>query len=104
MLAMLIGYSISLLDSPDTSSANFPGKEIAATLNARWRDTYHTPLSYVAGERWLGGNISFYSTDHPTVFMEWDDKRTTWINLDDMKKKGAIFVWDMSRENPCPQQ
>jgi 4-amino-4-deoxy-L-arabinose transferase-like glycosyltransferase len=103
MVTVLSVYSISIIDSADTSSANFPGKEIAQTITQRWQDTYHTPVSYIAGSRWIGGNISFYSTEHPAVFMEWNQKRSSWIPLDDLQKKGAIFVWDISTHEVLPE-
>lgn len=104
MTALLTGYSISIIDSSDTSSANFPGREIAQTIAQQWQDTYHTPLPYVAGSRWIGGNISYYSKEHPTVFMEWNPRKTTWIQLDDLKKKGAVFVWDISTHESLPPE
>ncbi|RDI46889.1 glycosyltransferase family 39 protein [Aquicella lusitana] len=94
--AMLSAYSLSLIDSPDPSSANFPGREIAETVTNAWREKYHTPLAYVGGSRWVGGNIGFYSSDHPAVFIEWNKKRAPWINIADMKKQGAVFVWEIS--------
>lgn len=102
--ALLTGYAVSILDSKDTSSANFPGKLIAETLTIKWHNTYHQQLAYVAGPRWVNGNIAFYSKDHPTVFMEWDTTRTTWIKLEDMKKHGAIFVWEISDGESLPEE
>lgn len=104
MTAFLTGYSISIIDSSDTSSANFPGQEIAHTLTKQWVETYHTPIHYVAGSRWVSGNISFYSTEHPAVLMEWNSIRSSWINMDDFKKKGAIFVWDVSTHESLPKE
>ncbi len=104
MTTLLTGYSLSIIDSTDTSSANFPGKEIAATLSQCWTDTYHTPVAYVAGSRWVSGNISFYSKEHPAVLMEWDPVRSSWINMADFKQKGAIFVWDITRHESLPAE
>lgn len=102
MGALLIGYSVSLMHSSDRSSANFPGHEIAAFITQEWHDTYHTKLDYVAGSRWVSGNIQFYSKDHPAVFMEWNKSRSPWINLADLKEKGAVFVWEISRHKTLP--
>ena len=102
--ACLIAYSVSLIDSPDPSSANFPGREIAQTINKNWREKYHTNLSYVAGSRWVGGNISFYSNDRPAVFIEWNRKRAPWINLKDMEQKGAVFVWGITDNETLPKE
>ncbi|EKD70260.1 MAG: undecaprenyl-phosphomannose:protein mannosyltransferase [uncultured bacterium] len=99
---LLTGYAYSLIYSKDTSSANFPGREMAAYITQEWNKKYHTKLEYVAGSRWIGGNIGFYSTDHPAVFIEWDNKRAPWINTEEMKKKGAIFVWDITDNETLP--
>ena len=104
MFVLLIGYAFSLIYSKDQTSANFPGRDIAQALTKEWRDTYHTPLAYVAGSRWIGGNIEFYSPDHPTVFMEWNKTKTTWINERDMEQKGAIFVWEEDRKQSLPDE
>ncbi len=101
-IVLMISYVISLVDSPDPSSANFPGDEIARTITQEWRDTYHTKLDYVAGSRWIGGNIEFYSSDHPAVYIEWDKRRAPWINLDDLRKKGGVFVWSLTDNETMP--
>ena len=83
MGVLLTAYAISLIDSSDPSSANFPGREIANRITTEWRQRYHSKLQYVAGSRWVGGNIGFYSSDHPAVFIEWDKERAPWIDLAD---------------------
>ncbi len=101
---ILGGYSFSLLRSSTTSSANFPGREIAQALTQEWHDTYHAPLTYVAGSRWLGGNVEFYSKDHPAVYMEWNHKRAPWINDAELQHKGAIFLWDVTDDETLPTE
>lgn len=104
MAALLTGYSISIIDSSDTSSANFPGREIAQTISQQWQNTYHTPVRFVAGSRWIGGNIAYYSKEHPTVFMEWNQRKSTWININELNQKGAVFVWDISAHETLPDE
>ncbi|TAK73669.1 MAG: glycosyltransferase family 39 protein [Gammaproteobacteria bacterium] len=104
MGALLAGYSYSLIDSSDPSSANFPGREIAKAVTQTWHDTYHTPLAYVAGPRWVGGNIEFYSADHPAVFSEWNLTKAPWINIKEMEEKGAVFVWNISNNETLPEE
>ncbi len=98
----LSAYSVSLIYSSSASSANFPGHEIAETLTKQWRDKYHTNLAYVAGSRWRGGNVGFYSPDHPAVFIEWESTRAPWINSAEMQRKGALFLWDISDNETLP--
>lgn len=100
--AALIFYWDSIVHSPDASSANFPGQQLANTLTAQWHQRYHTPLYYVAGSRWIGGNIEYYSKDHPAVYVEWNDERAPWISHQDLNQKGAIFVWDMTDGETLP--
>lgn len=102
MALLLTGYTISLAHSSTESSANFPGREIATTLTQKWHDTYHTPLSFVAGSRWIGGNIEFYSADHPAVFIEWEVKRAPWIDVKELQQKGALFVWEITGHENLP--
>lgn len=95
-------YISSLIDSPDPSSANFPGHELANHITERWHAKYHTDLHYVAGSRWIGGNIAFYSADHPAMFIECNEKHAPWINVNDVKNKGAVFVWGISDNENLP--
>jgi len=99
LIAEISGYSASLLYSSSSCSANFPGREIANHLTLLWHNTYHTRLEYVGGSRWVGGSIGYYSADHPAVFIELNEKISPWINQQDMQKKGAMYVWEMSQWN-----
>jgi 4-amino-4-deoxy-L-arabinose transferase-like glycosyltransferase len=96
-------YSLSLIYSKSESSANFPGQEIAHTLTQEWHDKFHTKLAYVAGSRWVGGNVSFYSADHPAVFIEWDHHRAPWIDINTLKQTGALFIWNISENETLPE-
>ncbi len=90
------GYAIAQWYPHRQSSAIFPGKEIAAAITARWSQRYHVPLAYVAGPRWLAGNVAFYSPQQPrpAVYMEWDPQASMWIDEALLRQRGAVFVWD----------
>lgn len=94
LILNVIGYSFALYQSKETSSAIFPGQEIANTFTQMWHHRYHTSLNYVAGTRWIAGNIAYYSKDKPDVFIEWNQHKSPWINEKTLQKKGALFVWD----------
>ena len=101
-ILLVSGYSISLIRASAPSSANFPGQLIADTVTKLWHDSYHTRLAYVAGPRWVNGNILAYSADKPAVFMDWNPIYSPWINIKDMRQKGAIFAWLISDEETLP--
>ena len=102
MAALLLGYFFSLTHSHTTTSANFPGQKLADTITQIWHDTYHRKLDYIAGSRWAGGNIAFYSPDHPAVFIEWSHEKAPWIDLNALKEKGGVFVWDITGKETLP--
>lgn len=91
---MISVYSIALIRGNKPSSANFPGEVIARELTMQWEKRYHKPLMFVAGPRWAAGTIAFYSKDQPSVYIDWDNKVSSWIDETKMRQEGAIFVWD----------
>ncbi len=91
---MLAVYCFALIRADKHSSANFPSKIIATVLTKEWHQRYHSPLSFVAGPRWIAGNIAFYSKDQPVVYIDWDHKISPWVDENALKQQGAIFVWD----------
>jgi hypothetical protein len=95
MFLWAIGYAAGLtLDKKHKHSDNYPAQEIANYVTMSFRERYHQPLKYVAGSRYVGGYISFYSIDHPDIFVEWNPAYSSWINLQQLKKSGAVFVQD----------
>lgn len=92
-------YCTNITRGKKPSSANFPGDIISHHLTSLWHEKYQTPLKYVAGGRWLAGNISFYSPDHPNVYIDWNERISPWINEKELRKDGAIFVWDLTAIN-----
>ncbi|HSW94117.1 MAG TPA: glycosyltransferase family 39 protein [Gammaproteobacteria bacterium] len=95
---MISMYSAALIRGKEPSSANFPGEMIAHDLTQQWQQHYHKPLLYVAGPRWMAGNIAFYSSDQPTVYIDWNPKVSSWIDENKVRQEGAIFVWDPTEE------
>lgn len=101
LIVILLGagvavYCFSLHKAGNQSSANYPGAIIARKLTQQWHESYHTKLEYVAGPRWLAGNIAFYSIDEPTVYIDWNSKVSPWVSEEKLKQKGGIFVWEIT--------
>jgi hypothetical protein len=93
VLLAVSAYSYALIHSAEASSANFPGRNIARTITQQWHKTYHQPLNYVIGERWLAGNVAFFSADHPAVYIEGNVGLSPWINEKTLQKSGAVIIW-----------
>jgi hypothetical protein len=73
----------------------FPGAELSAELEARFRAATGRPLVYVIGSMWNGGNVAHYSPlrPQPRLLIDGLPQRTPWIDLSDLKAKGAVVVW-----------
>lgn len=89
-----MGYILSIRYARDGSSAHFPGQTMAHALTYDWHQRYKQPLSYVVGSRWLVGNMAFYSKDHPIAWIDADSALAPTLDLNDLKRKGALFVWN----------
>jgi hypothetical protein len=86
-------------------AAFFPGDALAADLTQRFHDaTGGKKLAYVIGSMWLGGNVAHYSADHPEVLIDGLPRRAPWIDLDDVRAKGAILVWEGGDLDRLPPQ
>ena len=71
----------------------FPGGELARELSQRYRAVTGTPIIYVIGSMWDGGNVAHYAPEHPRVLIDGKPERAPWIDLADLRSKGALVVW-----------
>lgn len=96
MFLWVVGYSVSLIiKNKHTTTDNYPAQQIANYVTQQWQQRYHTPLKYVIGSRYIAGYVSFYSKDHPKVYLlEYPDQLNTGVKIQDIEKYGAVFVQD----------
>jgi len=71
----------------------FPGDRLGAEIATRFRAATGQPLAYVIGSMWLGGNISRYSAERPRTLIDGKPERAPWIDLADLKRRGAVVIW-----------
>jgi 4-amino-4-deoxy-L-arabinose transferase-like glycosyltransferase len=71
----------------------YPGDALGAEMSRRYRAMTGRPLAYVIGSMWDGGNIGHYAPDHPRVLIDGRPGRAPWIDLGDLRARGAIVVW-----------
>jgi hypothetical protein len=79
------------------NDAFLPNQEIAHAVEQIWHQHYHTPLAYIAGSNYLVAMITPYTQDKPKPYLSWIKNQNPWINEADLRKKGALFVWDEGR-------
>jgi 4-amino-4-deoxy-L-arabinose transferase-like glycosyltransferase len=71
----------------------FPGERLGTEMSARFRALTGRPLAYVIGSVWSGGNIAHYAPERPRVLIEGSPRRAPWIDLADLRARGALVVW-----------
>jgi hypothetical protein len=82
----------------------FPGDALGSSLTQRFHSATGAPLRYVIGTMWDGGNLAHYSSDQPQVLIDGVPARTPWIDLDDLRSKGAVVVWTQGDTTQLPAQ
>jgi len=52
----------------------------------------------------VGGNVAHYSADRPRVLIDGSPARAPWIDLGDLKARGAAVVWVVGDRTIVPQE
>jgi hypothetical protein len=71
----------------------FPGGDLGREISQRYRAVTGKPIAYVIGNMWDGGNVAHYAPEHPRVLIDGKPARAPWIDLADLKARGAVVVW-----------
>ena len=82
----------------------YPGEELARELSQRYRAVTGQPIVYVIGDMWDGGNVAHYAPSHPRVLIDGKPERAPWIDLSDLKARGALVLWTDSDPTLMPVQ
>ena len=85
-------------------AAFFPGDLLSAAITQRFEQaTGHKP-AYIIGSMWDGGNVAHYASQRPQprVLVDGRPDRTPWIDLADLRARGAVLVWTESNPNVLP--
>jgi len=95
LFAIVFAASYSVLPAIDHRyrAVFYPGDRLADELARRFRAATGAPLVYVIGTMWEGGNVAHYAREQPRVLIDGDWRRAPWIDLGDLRSKGAVVVW-----------
>lgn len=75
-----------------TSDRVYPATALANRVLADWQKTTRCSLKYIVGPPFEAGMVSVYSRLFPSVLESGDPRKSPWINLADLRKRGAIYV------------
>jgi hypothetical protein len=104
LFAIVFAASYSVLPAIDHRyrAVFYPGDRLADELARRFRAATGRPLVYVIGSMWDGGNVAHYAREQPRVLIDGDRRRAPWIDLGDLRSKGAVVVWTGSDPTVMP--
>jgi 4-amino-4-deoxy-L-arabinose transferase-like glycosyltransferase len=106
LIAMPLAYAGIELFEPflrdRPKATQFAGRLLAETITRQWREATGTPLTYVAGAdfgpsgagEFAANTVAVYSPDHPHVVVHGDPKLSPWIDHSDLKRRGAVLIWE----------
>jgi hypothetical protein len=72
---------------------NQPARAMAQFFDDSYRRRMNAPLPIVAGDPRLAALIAAGASSRPSLFLDATPERTPWVTMDDVRKKGAIIVW-----------
>jgi hypothetical protein len=92
-LAFIANYAVLPHYDHRYRAVFFPGGDLGREISQRYRAATGRPITYVIGSMWDGGNAAHYAPEHPRVLIDGSAARAPWIDLADLKSKGAVVVW-----------
>jgi hypothetical protein len=106
---MAVGYAIgrgplAWYSGRDTRSM-FPGAIISQQMDAIWQQHVpEVPLTLIASDTWLGGNIAIHRGPHAQVFINGRYEESPWLDPSSALNCGALLVYSrQTRGEPDPQ-
>jgi 4-amino-4-deoxy-L-arabinose transferase-like glycosyltransferase len=92
-IAFIIQYGVLPHFDHRYRASVFPGDRLAVHIADGFRAATGRPLAYVISTMWLGGNIGHYTTERPRTLIDGKPARAPWIDLSDLRARGAAVVW-----------
>jgi hypothetical protein len=92
-LGFFVSYAVLPYYDHRYRAVFFPGRDLGREISQRYRAATGEPIPYVIGRMWDGGNVAHYSPSRPRVLIDGKPERAPWIDLEDLKAKGAVVVF-----------
>jgi 4-amino-4-deoxy-L-arabinose transferase-like glycosyltransferase len=85
-------------------AAFFPGDLLSQAITQRFAQATGAASAYIIGSMWDGGNVAHYSParPQPRVLVDGMPEHAPWIDLPDLRKRGAAIVWTQGDPNVLP--
>ena len=98
----VLGYAIARGPLSDmvgrATRANFPGEQISLALQQEWRSHVNAPLTLVASDTWLGGNIAIHAGRDVNVLIDGDVAKSQWVTPAQAASCGLLLAINRSND------
>ncbi len=101
-LAFVVNYAVLPQYDHRYRAVFFPGADLAREISDRYRTVTGKAPVYVIGTMWDGGNVEHYAPSHPRVLIDGKPARAPWIDLNDLRARGAVVVWTFGDTHVMP--
>jgi 4-amino-4-deoxy-L-arabinose transferase-like glycosyltransferase len=92
-VAFVVAYDVTPRFRSRYVAVLYPGEQLGLEMSRRYRAMTGTPLTYVISTMWDGGNVGHYAPEHPRVLIDGRPSRAPWIDLGDLRARGAVVIW-----------
>lgn len=92
VLVLLVAAPVAITVERRAEKPFSPRQVLAEEVTFQWRERFSEPLSIVAGTRPYPESIAFYSSDHPSVFIDLNERYSPWIDESRLKREGIAVV------------
>ena len=99
-MALYMGWGAELRKRP--GRVDWPAAMLAQSAQATWQAHSQCPLQIVAGDYWLTGLLSAYSSSRPSVLIDGNPRFSPWVDVDRLLSQGALWVWQDSGSQSSP--
>jgi 4-amino-4-deoxy-L-arabinose transferase-like glycosyltransferase len=96
LTALALAPAIAIVEMRFSREPNImqPRAEAAQLATGIWHSTTNAPLTYVAGSEFYANATSFYSADHPHVFIDFDYRKAPWVTPERLLHRGLLVICD----------
>ncbi len=102
--AIFVPFLIVLL--PWTAAMDLKVAQPASAMGRFFADSFERrtgqPLAVVTGDPRLAALVALAAPSRPSVLFDADPARSPWVTADDIRKKGAIVIWQSADTTPTP--
>ena len=83
---------------------DFPGRQLAAEVQQRWRRHADGPLPIVGGHWWPAANVGFYLPRRASVYADMTRDFAPWTSDAQLNERGGVILWEIrGRSDGEPQ-